>query len=196
MESKRCRVAVGSLNPVKVNAVKTVFKMLCEAEIISTSVPSGVPPQPIGLKEIIEGALNRALGAREKTSADYGVGIEAGAIITAVEPLELQAAIIVDSEDKVSIGLSQVFPLPRRWLGMIKKGVELGTIASEATKRKNIGKKLGLIGYLTHGLITRTDLTRNALIMALVPRLNPQLYPELPTVEEVRDKLSRENLIS
>jgi len=157
--------------------------------VVGVSVSSGVPSQPIGLEEVLRGALNRAVNARRAENADYGVGIEAGVVTTDVEPIELQAAIIVDREDKATLGFSQAFPLPRNWLGELMERTELENIAERVLGRKGVGEKLGLIGYLTQGLVTRTDLSYNAVLMALIPRLNPRLYPYLPRVGEVLERL-------
>ncbi len=185
VEGGECRVAVGSTNPVKVNAVRRAFRVLCSAVVEGVAVESGVPPQPVGFREVVAGAANRALNALRALSADYGVGVEAGLVETPIEPIELQVAVIVDKTGRVSIGLSQGFMIPRDWAEEVKKRVELGEIASRETGRAGIGEKLGLIGYLTMGLVTRTDLTLNAVLMALIPWLNPRFYKTLPSVEEL-----------
>ena len=189
---RTCLVAVGSTNPVKVNAVRRAIRLLCLADVQGVEVDSGVPPQPLGAHEIVLGAVNRAVNALRKLSADYGVGVEAGVIETGIEPLELQAAAIVDQEGYVTIGLSQAFPLPRDSVKELNDRVELGAIAARITGRKGIGEKLGIIGHLTAGLVTRTDLTYNAVVMALVPRLNPDLYTSLPRIDEIIERLRRE----
>ncbi len=184
-----CRVAVGSTNPVKANAVRRAFRLLCNAEIEKVAVESGVPPQPVGFHEVVLGAFNRACRALERTGADYGVGVEAGLVDTGVEYIELQAAVIVNREKRVSIGFSQGFPLPADWVERVLARMELGEIAAATTKRRGLGERLGVIGYLTSGLVTRTDLTYNAVLMALVPLLNPHLYTRLPSAREVRERL-------
>ncbi|KSW11342.1 hypothetical protein CF15_00265 [Pyrodictium occultum] len=186
-----CLVAVGSSNPVKVNAVRRAIRLLCLADVHGVEVESGIPSQPLGLREIVLGAVNRAVNALRKLNADYGVGVEAGVIETTIEPLELQAAAIVDREERVTIGLSQAFPVPRDWMSKLRERIELGDIASRITRRADIGERLGLIGYLTGGHVTRTDLTYNAVVMALVPRLNPSLYTQAPRVREVLVKLEK-----
>jgi len=186
----QCSVAVGSLNPTKVYAVKRAFRILCEPVVKGVRVGSGVPSQPIGLSEILLGAINRAKNAIEELGTDYGVGIEAGVMETVAGPLELQVAAILDRELRISIGLSQAFPLPRRWLSRLRERVELEAIVAEELGRKDIGEKLGFIGYLTHGLVTRTDLSYNAVLMALVPRLNHSIYAPLPHLKEVLEALS------
>jgi inosine/xanthosine triphosphatase len=188
--AEKCVVAVGSTNPVKVNAVRRAFRLLCNAKVRGVSVESGVPAQPVGFAEVTRGAINRAHGARREAGADYGVGIEAGLVETEAEPIELQVAVIVGPGGRVSIGVSQGFMIPPAWVGEVRRRVELGEIAARETGRTGIGEKLGLIGFLTGGHVTRTDLTYNAVVMALIPWLNPDLYLErLPRIEELLRRL-------
>jgi len=188
-----CRVAVGSVNPVKINAVRRAFRLLCSAKVEGIEVESGVPSQPIGFREVILGAVNRAWNAARATGYEYGVGIEAGLVETGAEPIELQVAAIAGPGSRVSIGLSQGFMVPPSWVDEVRKRVELGVIAARETGRAGIGEKLGLIGFLTGGHVTRTDLTYSSVVMALVPWLNADLYVEfLPRVYEVVEKLAEE----
>ena len=187
-----CTIAVGSTNPTKILATRKAFTLLCTPTIKPVKVESGVKQQPTSLAETIKGALNRAKKAMEKTNADYSVGIEAGTINAIIDTIELQAAVILDRQHKVTIGLSQGFQLPQHWLNQIAKNIELAEIAEKETRRPNIGRKLGVIGYLTQGTITRTNLAYNALIMALTPRLNKNLYHKLPTLQEAEKKLANQ----
>ncbi len=182
-----CSIAVGSRNPVKINAVYRAFQLLCTPRVVSVDTKSIVPSQPIGFNQILLGALYRAVEARSRVESDYGVGIEAGAIddYEWAKPIELQVAVIVDSSGRVSIGLSQGFLLPSRWFKELSSGVELEAIVEKETGRERIGETIGLIGYLTRGLITRTDLSYNAVVMALVPLLNLDLYRELPLLVDI-----------
>ena len=68
-------VAIGSGNPVKLNAVAGVVP---DASATAVAVDSGVPEQPWGRAETVRGARNRAEAALSATTADYGVGIEGG----------------------------------------------------------------------------------------------------------------------
>jgi inosine/xanthosine triphosphatase len=146
--AKVCRVAVGSTNPVKINAVRRAFRLLCSAIVEGVAVDSGVPPQPVGFREVIAGAVNRAVNALSE-GFDYGVGVEAGLVDTGAEQIELQVAAIVGPGGRVSLGLSQGFMIPPAWVEEVHKRVELGDIAARETGRAGIGEKLGLIGF--HG---------------------------------------------
>ena len=75
-------IAVGSKNPIKVNAVEKVFKKYYkDVEVKSIDLSSKFPKQPIGLNNVINGAYKRAKYAISCVKdASYGVGIEAGLI--------------------------------------------------------------------------------------------------------------------
>jgi inosine/xanthosine triphosphatase len=191
---EECLVAVGSTNPTKVNAVRRAVRLLCNARVESVAVESGVPPQPSSYKSVMLGAVNRAVRALEATNADYGVGIEAGFDIQAGIPVEFQVAAVVDRDGRVSLGLSPGFMLPQEWLGELLAGKELGSIAEKVTGRKGAGERLGLIGYLTYGHITRLELSYYATVMALVPLLNRRLYSTLPRYTELIEELRKEGL--
>lgn len=63
---------------------------------------------------------------------------------------------------------------------MIREGRELEHYAVELTGIREIGDKGGLIHYLTNGQISRTDLTEQCVITALVPWLHKEVYPAMP----------------
>ncbi len=46
----------------------------------------------------------------------------------------------------------------------------------EITGIKNLGEKTGAIHFLTKGTISRDELTRIAVTMALIPWINEELY--------------------
>jgi len=85
-------VAVGSTNPVKVDAVRTAFGTAFEQNlgdalnVCGFDVPSGVADQPWGDDATRAGALNRAVSAAAAFSAahgrgpDFAVGLEGGAL--------------------------------------------------------------------------------------------------------------------
>ncbi|CAB3287052.1 putative inosine/xanthosine triphosphatase [Methanocaldococcus lauensis] len=164
-------VAVGSLNPVKIEAVKEGFeKVLGTVEVIGVDVESNVSSHPIGLEETYKGALNRAKNAFNKVQCSYGVGIEAGLINVGGHYVDIHVCVVYDGI-KETVGMSQGFEYPKIVAENILKGIEGGKIAEKLTGIKDIGKNVGLIGYLTDNHITRKDLCRESVIMALIPRM-------------------------
>src|SRR4051812_8937934 len=75
------KVAVGSKNRAKIEAVRLAFETLWPNQhwdIQGISVNSGVPSQPRSDSETIAGARNRSKDALVQLKAEYGVGLEGG----------------------------------------------------------------------------------------------------------------------
>jgi len=171
-------VAVGSTNPVKIEAVREGFeKVLGAVEVVGVDVNSNVSSHPIGLEETYLGALNRAKNAFEKVQCSYGVGIEAGLIKVGEHYIDVHVCVVFDGI-RETVGLSQGFEYPKIVAEKVLEGIEGGKIAEKISGIKDIGKNIGLIGYLTDNNITRKDLCRESVIMALIPRMmkNAHLY--------------------
>lgn len=71
------KLAVGSTNPVKIDAVERTLESY-EPTVIAVDVDSGVREQPWSIEETVTGAETRARRALAATDADYGVGLEGG----------------------------------------------------------------------------------------------------------------------
>ena len=173
------RVHVGSGNPVKREAVRRVFARAFPDERLEVElvpVASGVPPQPVD-EQVARGAVTRARAALR--GADYGVGIEAGLIHHPELKLhfDVQFCAIVDRRGWLTVGHGPGFVYPPQVLERVLKGGETVGRAMEAlTGIERIGHKMGAIGFLSRGLLDRTQLTEQAVLMALLPRLRPDLY--------------------
>ena len=170
------RVAVGTNNPVKAKAVENVFSRLFgNVTVDARKVASGVPPQPFG-NETVKGAITRAKNAYKSGHYDYGVGIEAGLSDVEGFVLDIQFCAIYDSVAGITLGCGSGFEYPPEVITEVLSGREVGDVMSELSGIPDLGKKLGAIGYLSHGLLDRTQLTEQSVLMALVPRINPKLY--------------------
>ncbi len=188
------RVAVGSRNPVKLAAVeRALSRVFGDVEVVAVPVKTSVGEQPIGLRSVIRGAVERASQAVRCREVELGVGVEAGLIkapATITGYLDVQACAIVDSEGLVSIGMGPGFEFPPEAVNAVLSGEsrELEEPMVRLSGIEGIGDKMGAIGWLTKGLISRVDITEVAVIMALVPRLNRDLY-RLRRVEDVLAEL-------
>ncbi|NPA69756.1 MAG: inosine/xanthosine triphosphatase [Crenarchaeota archaeon] len=171
------RVAVGSRNPSKIEGVKRAYETFgIEVEIIPVDAESKVSRQPRSLDETVRGALNRAFSARDKVDADEYVGVESGLMyIPYVDRIvDVTVAVICDRQLRITVGLSPAFEVPpdfvRRLYG---EDIELEDIVVEITGIENIGEKGGFISFLTNGKYERSELVRQAVLMALTPRICP-----------------------
>jgi len=172
-------VVVASRNPVKINSTEIGFaKMFPERtfKIRGVSVPSGVPDQPMGDEQILEGAHNRAENVSKLTPADYWVGIEGGLKKVNGE-MEAFAWIVVKSKDgKIGKGKTGSFILPKKIVELIEQGKELGEADDIVFDQKNSKQANGAVGILTNDVLTRTNFYETAVVLALIPFKNPELY--------------------
>jgi inosine/xanthosine triphosphatase len=174
------RVAVGSTNKVKVDAVRNVFtQSFGLVEVRGTETDQTAGKQPLGEKTI-EGAIQRARQAIGHEKTDFGVGIEAGLFFNKVlgKYLDIQYCAIVDSSGRMTVGHGPGFEYPPEVIAEVLKGRTVGDTMSRITEIEDIGHKMGSVGYLSDGLIDRTSLTEIAVLMALIPRIRPELYAE------------------
>lgn len=172
------RVHVGSDNPVKLRAVRRVLGDIFErVRVASVPVATGVPEQPVDQQAPV-GAMNRARAAL--TDADFGVGIEAGLLWDASvgDYLDVQYCAVVDRAGRVTLGHGPGFEYPPAVIERVKAGKTVGEAMAELTGVREIGSKYGAIGYLTERRMDRDSLTEAAVLMAMVPRIRRELYPQ------------------
>jgi len=170
------KVSVGSTNPVKVQAVREVFEeVFCDVEVTSVEVDSGVPLQPFD-DEVIRGAEDRARYALKLTDADYGVGIEGGVMKLGNRWYNLGFVAIINRAGKIGTGTSGWFECPSCILEKLKDGQELGDVIDELAGRKDTKRHEGAIGLFTKGKISRKDLYKHGVFMALVPFIASEIF--------------------
>ena len=175
------KVYIGSENPVKVECTRigfeAVFGNLEDYEFVGKSVPSGVSDQPMTNEETLEGALNRADNLKKLfPDGDYFVGIEGG-IQKIGNEMEAYAWIVINNNGLSGKAQTSTFQLPPKIVELINKGIELGHADDMVFKRKNSKQGNGAVGILTHNIIDRIEYYRHAVILALIPFVNPKLYP-------------------
>lgn len=175
------RVFVGSSNPVKVRAVRTVLGGLTfRAVVRAVAVDSEVDDQPFDDDALI-GAMNRARAALGE--GDLGVGIEAGLVGSSVvsDFFDVQYCAVVDRAGRMTVGHGPGFAHPPRIIEKVKAGATVGDAMERLTRVRAIGSKQGAIGYLTAGRLDREALTESAVLMAMVPRIRRELYAAPPS---------------
>ena len=171
-------VAVGTKNPAKVKGVGDAFsKYFADVEVRAVDSSSVSKAQPKGLDEMTAGATARARYSLSKAGGDFGVGVEAGIFTIGEIYFDNQVAAIVDKEGKVSLGHSAGYMLPREAMErLFRDGRELERWAEEVSGIAEVGDKGGLIKHLTKGRMTRTDLTEQCVVTALIPWLHRDVY--------------------
>lgn len=174
-------IVVASHNPVKLNAVKMAFISMFPDETFTFeaySIPSGVSDQPMTLDETRQGSINRAKNAKEQyPQAHYWVGLEGGLHSTVDGLANVAYMSIINHKDQISTTHSASFTLPPIVAEHVYNGKELGDAMDAVFNQKNSKQKQGATAILTHGVMNRTDYYIAPLTTALIPFVNPQLYP-------------------
>jgi inosine/xanthosine triphosphatase len=165
-------VTTGSTNPTKRAAVERV---LPDATHTAVAVDSGVPEQPWGREQTVDGARNRATAALSATDADFGVGIEGG-VEERAEPgglwLVMWAA-VTDGTD-THFGAGPSIRLPESVAERLRDGEELGPVLDDEVGREALGEQEGAIGVYTDGHVSRTDALADAVAGAFGPFLRSE----------------------
>ena len=178
MNNKLIKVMVGSRNPVKIKAVQgamsTVFNDSV-IECIGVDAPSLVADQPMSADETRTGAINRVRHCQQHYQADYYVAMEGGVDNFEYGPATFAYMVIANNE-RISVGRSAILPLPPVVYQALVNGGELGPVMDKLFNTKNIKHKGGAIGLLTNGVESRETNYTQALILAMAPFLNPELY--------------------
>lgn len=127
-------------------------------------------------QETLEGAINRAMNLKAKyADGDFFVGIEGG--IQAVgEDMEAFAWVVIESDGLIGKAQTSTFMLPPKITELIRQGVELGHADDLVFNRKNSKQGNGAVGILTNDIINRVEYYRHAVILALIPFINLDLY--------------------
>ncbi|QCS43750.1 inosine/xanthosine triphosphatase [Natrinema versiforme] len=162
-------LAVGSTNPVKVDAVERTLERY-EPTVTAVDVDSGVSEQPRSLEETVSGAENRARRALAATDADYGVGLEGGvARLGATPGLSLIMWGAVTDGDRLERGGGPTLRLPDRVAERVSDGAELGPVMDDVLGTENVAEAEGAAGALTDGLTNRTRALGEAVASSFGP---------------------------
>lgn len=173
-------VIVGTTNPGKVQAVQAVFHALFpDLPVVGIKAASGVPDQPIGVQETTLGAINRVRAALDEPGVTWGLGLEGGVRFEA-EQAWLFGVVAAGQPGNPTIhtARSAELRLPARVAARIRVGEELGPVMDDLLGVVDIKKGVGTVGAFTLGLVTRPDVWRQAVALAIAPLITPELYGE------------------
>jgi inosine/xanthosine triphosphatase len=172
-------VNVGSKNKAKIWATRDVLlKIFKKVEVHGIEMEAKGPDNPMD-DEVKEGAVTRA--KESIGTADFGVGIEGG--MFQLDDIDRRRMVhycaIVDKRGVVTMGHGPGFHLPRSVSETAIEGVPLSEVMRRYMNVEQIDEEKGTVGHLSGGLTTRKVLAEQAVLMALLPRLRSELYPEL-----------------
>lgn len=173
-------IIVGSTNPVKVGAVREVFRKIYgeKVRVEGVEVKSGVGEQPMSEDETVRGAKNRARAVMRKTQdkVDFGVGLEGGVVEIGGKLFECAWVAVKSKKGEEGLGGGLYFELPPKVAAKIRRGGELGPIMNELTGVEDVKKKMGAIGVLTKNNLSRQKAYEQIIWSAMVRFLSPEWY--------------------
>lgn len=165
---------------MKIDSTKLAFETAFpedEFEVEGVSAVSDVRDQPMSNDETLLGARNRANYVKDRRpEADYWVGIEGG-IEEHETVLEAFAWMVILGKDgNEGKARTSSFVLPHEVSLLVRAGMELGQADDQVFNRTHSKQKNGAVGLLTNDIIDRSEYYKQAVILALVPFLKPELY--------------------
>ncbi len=176
------KIVIASKSPVKEaavhNGVKALFpKQECIFECVNAN--SGVSAQPQNYDEMIAGAIGRIGHSKELIpDADIWIALEGG-----IEKIDgnfyCSGWVIAENKtgDRCGRGRTFSFVIPQKVVDlMIEEGLEQSHATDKAFQITGTKTGNGLIGPLTNNALTYTDWYTPAVISALLPFLNKELY--------------------
>ncbi|MBQ9791653.1 MAG: DUF84 family protein [Clostridia bacterium] len=170
------KILVGSTNESKLLGIKEAFlRYHKDVEVSGVKCDSLVPDEPIQ-EDIYLGACNRVKNLKNyalsnSLEMDYFVAVETGLMVLAGKWYNVSIAVIEDNESFHSYGMSPAYPIPNSLVDEIKSK-DLAHVIDrvfDIDKSKPREKIHGGVSLLTLGITTRVDLTRDAVIMAMIP---------------------------
>lgn len=170
------KVLIGTKNPGKIEgAVVALDNYFDDYVIEGISVSSGVSDQPVN-EDIYIGARNRVdnlimYADDNKIEADYFLGVESGITNLLGKWVIVNIAVIKDKDGYESWGMSPAFPVPDKYVDKIID-TNLGVVMDELFNEHDLNKGKGGISFLTDGVISRIDQTKEAFVMALIQHVN------------------------
>ena len=179
-ESRQLLVIVGSRNPIKISCTDAGFHQALSAGFLveGLNVSSDVDPQPVGDKQTLTGATNRAKNAKTIfPEADFWVGIEGGVDELQGDMYAFAWVVVLDREGKMGKAKTSTFFLPEAVAKLVRSGVELGEADDRVFRKENSKQNEGSVGLLTNGVLVRKEYYQQAVVLALIPFINEKLYP-------------------
>ncbi len=162
-------LAVGSTNPVKIQAVvRAAAQTWPDAQVTGYEVESGVAVQPWGDEETRAGARTRAhnalqaaLHAQKLTSVSMsdtvlGIGLEGGVFLQQEELWSTVWVVVTDTTGAVYESNGARFLIPQVIADKIKAGGEMGPVVSELVGKEDVKQTSGMIGIITNNFVDRT----------------------------------------
>lgn len=147
-------VAVGSTNPIKIQAVKNGFND-ANIQVVPCIASSNVRSQPLSDDETLRGAINRAKDCLDKTECKLAIGLEAGVVVFEQQLFLSHWGALVDRDQNVYFTNGPLILLPGEYHADLFDGKNLEEIMHRSTGIDSLGSKEGAIGVFTQNRLNR-----------------------------------------
>ena len=188
-------IALGSDRAAKIMALRASIARIAtidpdwsNANVVARRVETSVPAMPLTDWQLMQGARERALAARDslysrRLEADLYVGLEGGFHSVSIEGewhTFLRGWAYATDGRQGAFGAAPSISVPPDIVRSVVEGRrELGAVIDELTGGRDIKSKQGTWGILSRDLMTRSMSFEVALIAAFAPFYNPKIYSQL-----------------
>jgi len=192
------KIAVGSTRKPKIEAVLAATQTISRlglpqwsgVDLIARDVDSGVAATPTSDDELMAGARNRArqlarILESESIPASLYIGLEGGLHVQTsssgrIVLLRGWAYATDGKSDEGSFGSSPSIQVPEQIASAIlDRGLDLSDVIDDFSGRFDVRSNEGTWGILTSDLITRSRSFEVAVVAALAPFYNSDLYSQV-----------------
>jgi len=185
-------IALGSDRAAKIMAVRasvarvaTIDPEWANVNVVARRVETSAPSMPLTDWQLMEGARERALAARDsllsrRLEADIYVGLEGGFHSISIGGewhTFLRGWAYATDGERSAFGAAPSISVPSEIVKNVVQGRrELGAVIDDVTGARDVRSKQGAWGVLTRDLVTRSMSFELALIAAFAPFYNPKFY--------------------
>ena len=186
------RVAVASERKPKVEAVRRALARLARleggrwegVEIMAVAAESGVRATPLSDGEMRRGAQQRTWALRESlqrqgTTAAFFLGLEGGLHVESESDSQrvwLRSWAYASDGEQGAWGCGPTLELPGSLSRGVLRGEDLAVVIDRVTGEQDVRSQGGTWGYVTSGLIDRTDAFEAAVVAAMARFYNRRVY--------------------
>jgi len=188
----RKTIALGSDRAAKIMAVRatvariaTIDPSWSNANVVARRVEVSVPAMPLTDWQLMQGARERAFAAQQalnarRLDADIYVGLEGGFHSISIEGewhTFLRGWAYATDGERGAFGSAPSISVPPDIVKSVVEGLkELGEVIDQVTGGRDIRSRQGAWGVLSKDLVTRSMSFELALIAALAPFYNEEMY--------------------
>ena len=185
-------IALGSARAAKIMAVRTACARIASvdgawnrAELVARPVETSAPAMPLTDSQLMRGARERAEAVRElllqeQQPAHLYIGLEGGFHSMTFEGARhtfLRGWAYATDGERGSFGAAPSVSVPAKIVRAVEgSGRELGEVMDELAHERDVRSRQGAWGILSRDLFSRSMSFEVALVAALAPFYNAQLY--------------------